>query len=612
MPITLEKNTATLNPNLGIYLDRPGISLDKRMLADCRNIRIRGGRIIRSNAGYTKFITRNLVDPVVMIDSFFDTGGSQFLLIATTKNLYKYDSGADDVNYLNPAYITGTVAVTNGSAIVTGTGTSWLANLKAGDFFNAGSNARVDPDATWYEIQSVDSDTQITLTVVYAEATQSGINYTGRKTFTGNVKAFWSTDVFYNAQPSGDDHWYGTNGSDSIIRWNMSDTFATEVLTFTCRLLRVFNDMLICGDITESAVNKPINIKNSDITKPEDFVNGVAGEFTTQDDIGPIKEMLRLGDSLVLYSERNIILQQFIGGDLTFAFREVITGIGPIGTRAIMDFGDFHEFLGQDSQYRFDGISVSKINQHVWKEILKIHAPDRNEFIQAHIDEENGEVYWVMPLNSDPGDATLGQPTTAYSQHYLEDVGEHNPDPFTIRDLVATAMGYFSRQTTLRFSDLSDPVENLWQVTNFRWNDRFFSANFPFSLFGDEDGNVFILGESDSADGSDINSFADFGIRSGIDGFSKTIIKRIHPFCERIAGASHDLNIILRGTDHADGNLTDLSNLPYDLDHGVSNNRFVSPMQSARFYQVGIQVSGQGVGFSFAGYDVEKKRAGKR
>lgn len=67
-------------------------------------------------------------------------------------------------------YNTGTVAVTNGSAVVTGTGTAWLANAAPGKTFQA-------PNGVRYTISTVDSDTQITLTATYGGTTASGQGY---------------------------------------------------------------------------------------------------------------------------------------------------------------------------------------------------------------------------------------------------------------------------------------------------------------------------------------------------------------------------------------------------------------------------------------------------
>jgi len=68
-------------------------------------------------------------------------------------------------------YSTGTASVTNGSATVTGSGTLWLANVSAGDSFT------VAGDGVMYDVASVDSDTQVTLSVAYAGVTASGAVY---------------------------------------------------------------------------------------------------------------------------------------------------------------------------------------------------------------------------------------------------------------------------------------------------------------------------------------------------------------------------------------------------------------------------------------------------
>jgi hypothetical protein len=68
-------------------------------------------------------------------------------------------------------YSTGTATVTNGSPTVTGTNTLWLAHVTAGDSFT------VAGDGVMYDVASVDSDTQVTLSVAYAGVTASGVVY---------------------------------------------------------------------------------------------------------------------------------------------------------------------------------------------------------------------------------------------------------------------------------------------------------------------------------------------------------------------------------------------------------------------------------------------------
>lgn len=75
-------------------------------------------------------------------------------------------------------YRTGTVSVTNGSNIVTGEGTSWLSNVEPGDLFTVvGHNF-------WYEVASVDSDTQLTLSANWPGEDQTGLGYAIATSFT--------------------------------------------------------------------------------------------------------------------------------------------------------------------------------------------------------------------------------------------------------------------------------------------------------------------------------------------------------------------------------------------------------------------------------------------
>lgn len=88
-------------------------------------------------------------------------------------------------------YKTGTVSVTNGSQVATGTGTLWLSNVSPGDGFTvAGTGVP-------YTVGSVDSDTQITLNANYAGATQSGAVYAIWRDFTteNNIPELVSGDI---------------------------------------------------------------------------------------------------------------------------------------------------------------------------------------------------------------------------------------------------------------------------------------------------------------------------------------------------------------------------------------------------------------------------------
>lgn len=73
-------------------------------------------------------------------------------------------------------YRTGTVAVTNGSKIVTGAGTLWTTAVNVGDAF-ALVDANLNPTGAWYEVEAVVSNTELTLKQSYAGETGSNKMY---------------------------------------------------------------------------------------------------------------------------------------------------------------------------------------------------------------------------------------------------------------------------------------------------------------------------------------------------------------------------------------------------------------------------------------------------
>jgi len=88
-------------------------------------------------------------------------------------------------------YRTGTVSVTNGSPVVTGSGTAWLTNVSIGDAF------KLESENVVYSIASVDSDTQITLSTNYVGVTDSGLTYQIVVDFTPNLALpeIWAGDI---------------------------------------------------------------------------------------------------------------------------------------------------------------------------------------------------------------------------------------------------------------------------------------------------------------------------------------------------------------------------------------------------------------------------------
>lgn len=592
-----------VNPNLGLYFDRPRIALGSRMLQNGLNFRVKNGKLSNLSLGWSRFGTFTLNGPVVRIDNFFLRDGTEHLIFITPTDIYKYNSGPGTVSYITPRYETGTASV-SGTA-VTGTGTDWDPNVKAGDEIHFGASGFVDPTGTWFTIQSRTNDTALVLTAS-AGVVGNGA-YTIRKKFTGDTLDLWITTVFVNASPSNSDEWWATNGVDVPVRWNGTDT-QVEMMTslgFTCKALANYHDMMIFLNLNQGGTHKPTDIINSNPGEPQNVTTGLSEQFKVHGGSDGILSALPIGDTLAIYSGNTVTVTQFVGSDLLFVFRNAITGIGPLGARAITDFGDFHEFVGHDAQYTFDGVTVKKVNNHVWREIIRQQDPVRVATTYSHFDEENGDIIWVMPLTSDTGSGTESSPPAkAFVKHYLEEVGDKAPFPHSARSFPFTATGYFSRQSGLTWNQLTQT----WAELNFRWNDQFFSAAFPLNLAGDNNGKIYTINTAQNADSVALSSYVLFGRRAVIDGRNRGLVKRIYPF---VSTFSNPLSVTLHLIDHADGTATinNTSSFDQTLPQG---GHFVSPFRVGRFMEVEFGSAGPSQPWEIAGYDLDVKKGGLR
>lgn len=81
-------------------------------------------------------------------------------------------TGGDEVRVAkspDPTALTGTIAFTNGSTAIVGTGTAFTTQLAIGDFVEGG-------DGNWWEVITLTDATHATLYQKYSGATQSGVS----------------------------------------------------------------------------------------------------------------------------------------------------------------------------------------------------------------------------------------------------------------------------------------------------------------------------------------------------------------------------------------------------------------------------------------------------
>jgi len=485
---------------------------------------------------------------------------------------------------------------------------AWQTNdIAAGDFINFTSATQRSLSATWYEIESVDSESQLTLTSAVPTPI-AGTVYTIRRAFTGNLYDIWDSEVFVNPDDgTGDDLWFATNGVDYVVSWDGSATQVTiqSALDFTCKRLSVYKNMMIYANITQAGEVLPSSIINSDVGQPLDVSLGLASQFRIHDGVDHIHEIEDLGDNLIIYSERHVTVAQFVGDPLVFVFRDAASGIGTLATRVVADFGDYHEFLGWDSQYLFDGVSVTEVGKQVWREVLRTRDATRQQMCFNHFNEEQGELMWGVALSSDTGAGSdLESPVeTAYVEHYLEEVGDRTPSPFSKRDFPFTCEGYSATTSLTTWDELLDA----WEDTFLRWNDSFLSAAFPLSLMGTFGGTIMVINTVQTGAGAALPSYVRTARRALGDGRMRGLLARVYPFASQISPGT--LDITVRLSDHASGPITDSETFEFDtaLSEGA---HFISPFRAARYFE--LQLGTDGSAWEITGYDIDTRPGGRR
>ena len=193
-------------------------------------------------------------------------------------------SGADCViNYRSigtaPDYTVGTVNATNGSALVTGTGTAWrTANRGRGDW--------IIIDGGNYTISSVDSELQLTLTAPFTGTTGSYPTDI-RRHFTTLQQ--WEDCISFAGCPGG---YPFPPSSASLVADNRSEvgiTYKDSVFTTgTTRMLR------IDGSITDATHNIRLT------AAPGNGHNGTAGTGVVLDGGGTIHTGIDVGDDFTV------------------------------------------------------------------------------------------------------------------------------------------------------------------------------------------------------------------------------------------------------------------------------------------------------------------------
>lgn len=607
----MAKSSAVLSPTLGLYIARPNITVPDRALQDGLNFRIREGRLESLSLGWTRFGEFQLNGRVRLVDNFFPKNGEDNLILGTERDLYVLNSADDSVTFLTPRWEEGTAEVSAATpAVVTFSETDIEDFIKVGDKIVFGTAGETDPDAVWYEIASIDGTSQATLTTAVIGAPIAAGVFTARRLFSMDANDWWDTAIFVNAAGV-EDQWIAVNGTDWVVSWNGSATQVTlhPEMNFRARAIANYKNMIIYANLVTLGEILSTQMINSDVGFPfnaGDAGTGLSEQFIVHGGSDQIFALVPLNDSLIAYSEKHVVPMDFVGDPEVFFFRVSTVTSGPLGPGAVANFSDHHVFIAADAMYYFDGVSHQEVDMHIWPELIRSQDPIRRLSIFNLFVEEFAELMWAFPLTTDPGAGDIFAPmVVAHVAAYIEPTGlGKDAMPYSRRSFPFSAGGHWTQESGVRWNDLPVP----WTTMNVRWNDQSLSEDYSLTMVGDNDGYLYTLNSSQTADGVILPSFVRMARKAIVDGRSRGLIRRFYPFIE--ATSSGELDVTLRFADHAKGN-TDFAHTDA-FDMSLPAERFfTSPFRRGRYVEFELG-SDEGLPWVLSGYDFDAQVGGRR
>lgn len=299
-------------------------------------------------------------------------------VVVTNRQMFIYNEALGVWLNVTPTYVTGTVAVTNGSPNIVGTGTVWSTR-------GISPFQHIKIGARWYQISVVVDDTHITLSENFMAATAGGLAYTIMRTWgRGNSDgADRSSSIFcvaYNQSIIIAGSLLGrADGvvTPTVIKVDnfMSATPTTSYLTSSFALVAGL-DIITIGSISGLAVLQDSRVilsgDQSTIFYSSNLVQTVwsatpAGFTIVEHKSGAIHAMEWLGSNLAIHFETGIVFGIPTGqSDPPLNFVDSGATVGCVVPKSLKEWEKQQIFIGFDCNvYVFDGSSTHPIGDDV-------------------------------------------------------------------------------------------------------------------------------------------------------------------------------------------------------------------------------------------------------
>jgi len=486
----------------GYYPDLPpDMCPDGALVYPSKNFKIRDG-VLEAIPGWSKLQSSALQGIPLLCYKHTKVDGTEILVVFTTTDIYYWDDTNTTFKFLTWRYNTGTVSTGGtGNRTVTLSGGTWNTSWDDTNTLYIGFNTNnIDSVSTWYEVDTVDSSTQITL--AEDAPSVSGVNYVLRKTYNGALNKRWEAVSFYHASDD-ENLLIATNGDDYPIKWDGDTTGYFEDLGGNppkAKHVYKLAGMLLFANISTvqsggTGTATPYTVIWSDTADAETWDGtGASGYQELYNTEGEIQFIADFGDNIAIVKSDEIVIAFPTGdADTPIMFKSVVTGKGAI-CNAWCNIKGTVGFITEDDIVIFDGtqelksiaqgkVRTSFFDGFDYNKKYLIHgtyAPRYNEWriFIPKLDASYPNECWVYDIKT--------------GEWYYEDKS-------------ATASGAYNYKISSTIDSLTGTIDSYTQPI-----DSFSEARaFDDVVFGDENGYVYIEDPSiKTGDGANVNAVA--------------------------------------------------------------------------------------------------------
>lgn len=521
------KSFAIFSPILGLRKDVPSILMKEAYTPDCQDVIWQEGEVHRIRKRLLQF-EYQFPDKILSMEYYIKPSNDQWYYVVFTKRDIAY---RDIVNnrfvFINKLYTTGTITIGAGNLkLVTGTGTAFQTNLKVGDFLKIGAGA-VHAGSTWYEIDSISSETVLYLKTDAVVC--SGSAYVARKRFSGSDFDYWSVIVFHEKL-------LATNrGADNIIIWTGTGQVSDLACPYKATFLYDYNERVLLLRTIESGLEKPFRIRWSGLANETDWggTGSDSGSMEVNEGTGILYGCAQYKGNLLIFKDGGIIRAWNVEGTMIFNKSLLIDGIGTTAPDSFFETEEGVYFYGGDNTFRFfNGLAAVVISSEI-DAIAKNINPNFEQYIQVTMIEELNQILWAIPYaTSEVNDKIL---------IYDLDFARNN---WGIEDMEVASLGYYETEAVYDWSSMSmfsNWLDWWWPS----WKHRAGLAAFPIDVMGTYNGKIYRLNASEKDAGEDYTGYqvlqTDLGANKRLSIFDRLLL--IQAYVRQEASGTLDFHI---------------------------------------------------------------------